>query len=254
MPADVEEGEMKNAAKEPISQEYLNALVDRELTADELEQAYSRSEEDAVFKTRACETRTLKEMVKSAYAELPPAASITQYKGVTQWWPQAIAAVLVLAMGLGGGWMARGELDKPAQVERLAGLPAGYQAVSLASKVNPGKVLLHLDSNEPARLEAVLDLAERLLKAGKADVRVEVVVNSYGLNLLRQDVSPYRERIERLAEQHANLTFVACGQTLARLRQEGVHVALVPEAKVAATSAISEILGRMREGWVYVKV
>ncbi len=42
--------------------------------------------------------------------------------------------------------------------------------------------------------------------------------------------------------------------TLARLKLEGVQVALVPEAKVTATSAISEILGRMQDGWVYVKV
>lgn len=242
---------MKTPRQEPISQEYLNALVDGELTADELRQAYGRIEEDPEFKARACETRTLKEMVKSGYAGLAPtpAASRRGFDG----WPQAMAAALLLVVGLGGGWLARGELEQPPQVDRLAGLPSGYQPVSLTSQVDPGKVLLHLDSNEPVRLEAALDLAERMLATGGDDARVEVVVNSYGLNLLRQDTSPHRERIARLADQNANLRFVACGQTLARFKREGIQVVLVPEASVAS-SAIGEILGRMQDGWVYVKV
>ncbi len=242
---------MNNTMKEAVSQEYLNALVDGELTADELERAYRRIEEDSVFKARVCETRTLKEMLKGGYADLvPPRAA--RRRGL-DWLPQAMAALLILAVGLGGGWLARGERDQPPQVDRLAGLPSGYQPISLTTQVDPGKVLLHLDSNEPARLEAVLDLAERMLQRGGGNARVEVVVNSYGLNLLRQDVSPYSERIARLADSHANIAFVACGQSIARFKRDGIQVELVPEASVA-TSAIGEILGRMRDGWVYVKV
>lgn len=242
---------MNDTTKEPISQEYLNALVDGELTADELERAYRRIEEDSVFKARVCETRTLKEMLKGGYADLaPPRAA--RGRGF-DWLPQAAAALLILAVGLGSGWLARGERDQTPRVERLAGLPMGYQPISLTTRVDPGKVLLHLDSSEPERLEAVLDLAERMLREGGGDARVEVVVNSYGLNLLRQDVSPYRERIARLADSHANVAFVACGQSIARFKRDGIRVELVPEARIAS-SAIGEILGRMRDGWVYVKV
>ncbi len=243
---------MKEPVNQPISQEYLNALVDGELTADERDQAYRLIEEDADFKARACETRTLKEMVKGVYADIPAVPPTAVHRRHHGGWYQALAAVLVLALGVGGGWQARGRADTP-HFDRLAGLPPGYQTVSMAARVDPGKVLLHLDSNDPLRLEATLDLAERLLKAGRGSSRVEVLVNNYGLNLLRQDTSPYRERIGRLVDQHANLSFVACGQTLARLKREGVHVVLVPQASVA-TTAIGEILGRMREGWIYVKV
>jgi hypothetical protein len=247
---------MKNPSQESQSDEYINSLVDGELATDEREQAYRRIEEDAVFKARACETRTLKEMVKGAYSDLPPAPSLpTSLRSVNfGWWPQAVAAVLMLALGLGGGWVTRGKLDKAPQVERIAGLPAGYQQVSFATRVDPSKVILHLDSDEPAHLEAALDLTERLLAQRTADGRVELVANGSGLALLRQDISPYRERIARLADQHSNLTFVACGQTVARLKREGVHVDLVPEAHVVSTSAVSEILHRLRDGWVYVEV
>jgi hypothetical protein len=240
--------------KDGYSPEYVNALVDGELTAEERERALARLERDAAFKADTCEARTLKEMVRGAYAELPrPGHGLGPAYGWRGSW-QAIAALLLLGLGLGGGWLAHDRLAGAPTFDRLAGLPEGYQPVALASRVDPNKVVLHLDSSESARLGSVLDLAQRLLEERGAKGRVEVVVNSSGLNLLRQDTSPYRERIGHLADHYADrLDFIACGQTLARFRSDGVNVVLVPEARVANT-AIGQILDRMRDGWVYIKV
>jgi hypothetical protein len=239
---------------EPASQEFLNAFLDGELAEDERERALARLEGDADFKARVCEARTLKEMVAGAYAELPTTGQAAAGRhGHRAAWRHGLAAGLLLLLGLGGGWLARDWQETPEVVDRLAGLPEGYRPVALTTQVDPDKVVLHLDSSEPTRLAAVLDLAERMLAERGAQGRVEVVVNSYGLNLLRQEVSPEGERIRRLAGRHANLSFVACGQTVARLGREGVKVVLLPEAEVAP-SAIGEILTRMQQGWVYVKV
>lgn len=62
-----------------------------------------------------------------------------------------------------------------------------------------------------------------------------------------------RPRMVRLAERHPTLSFIACGQSIARLKREGVDVVLPPEASVAS-SAISETLTRMQKGWGHVKV
>jgi len=237
--------------REPLSQEYLNAFVDGELTAGELEEAMTRLESDPEFKSAVCERRVMKELVRGAYADLPARRAPLGFRCPPAW-RQALVAGLFLCLGLGGGWLAHG-WSAPERMERLAGLPEGYTPVSLASRVDPDKIVLHLDSSDPARLGATLDLAERLIAPRGARAQVEIVVNNNGLGLLRQDVSPYRERIERLAHRHANLAFLACGQTLARLKREGVDVVLVPEAGVAS-SAINEILTRMGQGWVYVKV
>lgn len=240
--------------KDEFSQEYVNAMVDGELAADERERALTHLERDAEFMAETCATRTLKEMVRGAYVDLPmPRRS----RGAADRWHglrQSIAALLLLGLGIGGGWLAHERLAGPPVFDRLAGLPEGYQPVALARRVDPNKVVLHLDSSESARLGSVLDLAQRLLDERGAQGRVEVVVNSSGLNLLRQDTSPYRERIGHLADHYADrLDFIACGQTLARLRSDGVNVLLVPEAGVANT-AIGQILDRMRDGWVYIKV
>lgn len=237
--------------REPPSPEYLGAFLDGELTADERAHVLALLESDAAFKIRVCELRTLKEMVKGAYGELPAASARGRrppFPGV----PQALAAGVLLVLGLGAGWMARDFSAPVPGYDRLAGLPAGYQAIALSEQVDSGKIILHLDSGEPGRLDKVLDLAEKLVDRQPA-ARIEIIANSYGLDLLRADVTPLRERIESMARRHANLSFVACGQTVARLTREGVKVDLLPVAHTA-TSAINEIMTRMGQGWVYVKV
>jgi intracellular sulfur oxidation DsrE/DsrF family protein len=164
----------------------------------------------------------------------------------------AAVALLCLLLGSGGGWLARDRQTVQGVSVPIAGLPDGYRAVSLAERVDPDRIVLHLDSGEPARLAASLAVAARLLDERGEQARVEVVVNSYGLDLLSRD-GRYREAVERLARRHANLALVACGQTIARLRRDGVKVALIPEAAVAS-SAIHQITTRMAQGWVYVKV
>lgn len=241
---------------EPVTQEFLHAFVDGELAADERERALTQLENDPAFKARVCEIRTLKEQVKGAYAELPGRAAYgrtAQEACLARPWLGALAAGLLLTLGVGGGWMARDSADGPVQIERLAGLPSGYQPVSLSAHIDPNKVLLHLDSGEPERLGATLDLAESMLKERHGRGQLAIVVNTYGLDLLRQGVSPMQARVARMSSEHPNLSFVACGQTISRLRREGVDVLLVPEANVTS-SAINEILSRMQRGWVYVKV
>jgi len=247
----MKEPDMRDSVSDAPTPEYLNAFLDGELTADERAHVMTLLESDPAFKARACEMRTLKEMVKGAYGEVPVAPGRIRrptFYGV----PQALAAGVLLALGLGAGWMARDFSASPSGYDRLAGLPAGYQAIALSEQVDSGKIILHLDSGEPGRLGNVLDLAEKLLDR-QPSARIEIVANSYGLDLLRADVTPLRERIEGMARRHANLSFVACGQTVARLKREGVRVNLLPVAHTAS-SAINEIMTRMGQGWVYVKV
>lgn len=238
---------------EVLTPEYLNAFVDGELAADERERVMGLLESDPDFKMRACELRTLKEMVKGAYAEAPAAPVRSNVGGLGSGLKQAIAAGLLLALGLGGGWLARDRIGMEPGYDRLPGLPGGYQTIALAEQVDPGKIILHLDSGDPGRLDTVLDLAEKLLRQHGPSARVEIVANSYGLDLLRADVTPLAPRIADMARRHANLSFVACGQTVARLKRDGVRVELLPDAHTA-TSAINEIMTRMGQGWVYVKV
>lgn len=243
---------MNEEKYEPVSREYINAYLDGELTLEEREHLLDRMASDSNLRAEICAQRTLKEQVRAAYDDLPRPNAGTRHRYVNTAWRQALAAGVLLVLGLSGGWLAHDRLDQPPVIERLAGLPAGYQPVTLSEQVDTQRVILHLDSSDPEHLSASLGVAERLLQS-RGQGQVELVVNSMGLDLLRQDRSPERARIERLAQSYPNLVFVACGQTVARLLREGQQVVLLPEARMAS-SAINEIMSRMRQGWVYVKM
>jgi intracellular sulfur oxidation DsrE/DsrF family protein len=46
---------------------------------------------------------------------------------------------------------------------------------------------------------------------------------------------------------------LACHRAIQRLEEMGVKVQLVPEARIAP-SALEQIIQRLQQGWVYIKV
>jgi len=239
-----------------VSDETLHAFVDNELDVAESEMLIARLREDAALAQRVCALRSLKSMVRLAYAEPPVAAGRAPYAAPRRQFMQRCAfGCLVLLAGLSGGWALRG-LESQAVASAPAALPDGFQTVSLAREADPNRVMLHLDSAAPDKMLAVLDQAERLLveaeRQGRA-MQLEVIANSRGIQLLRAGHSPHAERMARMKQRHANLHWVACGQSINRLRNDGEKVTLLPATQTAPT-AISEIVTRLQQGWTYVRV
>ena len=239
-----------------VSDETLNAFIDGELDVAESEALLARIREDKELSQRVCILRGLQSMVRLAYIE-PPVADDRKSRTVPrrQLMRGCAYACLILLAGLSGGWALRGQ-ELQAVAALPAALPSGYQVVSLAREADPNRVMLHLDSAAPAKMQAVLDQAERLLdeadRQGRA-MQLEVIANSHGLNLLRAGHSPYAERMARMKERHSNLHWIACGQSIARLRNGGEQVMLLPDTQTTPT-AINEIVTRLQQGWTYVRV
>jgi intracellular sulfur oxidation DsrE/DsrF family protein len=237
-----------------VSDEMLHAFVDGELAVAECEALIARMRDDGELAQRVCNLRGIKSMVQLAYAE-PPAADRTRPAPRRQFVQRCAFGCLVLLAGL-GGWALRGLESGAVIAARPASMPAGYEVVSLAREADPNRVLLHLDSAAPDKMQAVLDQAERLLdqaeRQGRA-MQLEVVANSRGIQLLRAGHSPHAERMARMKLRHANLQWVACGQSIARIASEGQKVELLPATRTAST-AISEIITRLQQGWTYVRV
>ncbi len=239
-----------------LSDETLHAFVDGELDVAESEMLIARMREDKELAQRVCALRGLQSMVRLAYAEPPVAEGRQSHAAPRRQFVQRCAfGCLILFAGLSGGWALRGL--EPQTVAALPGVVAGgYQVVSLARQADPNRVILHLDSAAPDKMRAALDQAERLLDAAERQGRamqLEVIANSRGLSLLRADHSPYAERMARMKQRHASLHWVACGQSIARLRSDGETVMLLPGTQTAPT-AISEIVARLQQGWTYVRV
>lgn len=237
-----------------VSDETLHAFVDGELDVAESEKLIAGMRENEALAQRVCNLRSLKSMVQLAYA-LPPHAGSAKggegkpaFRRVVR---RCAYACLILMVGLGAGWSLRGlETSAPlASWERT-------NAVTLAAQADPGKVLLHIDNSAPDKMLDVLDEAERYLNQAEAQGRamqLEILANSRGLDLLRAGYSPHAERIAQMRQRHANLHFIACGQSVARFTAEGERVVLLPAAQTAPT-AIGEIVTRLQEGWTYVRI
>ena len=239
-----------------VSDEILHAFVDGELDVDDSEKLIVRMREDAVLTQRVCALRSLKNMVRLAYAE-PPVSAGRKFPAVPrrQLMQRCAFGCLIMVAGLSGGWALR-SLESPAVAGVSVPATGGFQAVSLAREADPNRVMLHLDSAVPERMEAALDRAEQLLDEAEREGRamqLEIVANSHGINLMRAGVSPHAARMAQMTQRHANLHWVACSQTIARFTGEGQHVELLPTARAAPT-AIGEIVTRLQQGWTYVRV
>lgn len=239
--------------KTPITDEMLNAFVDQQLTHSEMMEMSEAIAQDAELSRRSGEIRQLKSQVRYAYANIEPCRP-ARLQHVRGWGVQAAAAVLLLALGGAAGWSLRpasAAILPEALAKNAQSIQHGPQAAAESHRY-----ILHLDSDKPESMAAVLDYADQILgNAGKQGVeaRLEVVANSYGLNLLRTSHSPHLDRIGMLARKYPNLSFVACGQTVARFRKDGQTVSLIGQAKVAP-SAIGEVVSKMKEGWTYIRV
>jgi len=227
-----------------FSDEHLNAFVDNQLGVQECDEILAAVARDPELGQRLCSLRSAKELVRHAYVNVPPSRRTLNRRLPV--WCGALAASITLAVGILAGWMGH----QAATTVDASGPMAVLAGRSVAAE--PNRILIHIDSSRSEQMDAALDLAEAYLaKAGNA--RIEVIANHRGLDLLRLDTTPYAARIASLKTQHAQVGFVACGQTIARLRGVGVDVALVPEAEVTKT-AIEHVAQRVQQGWTYLKI
>jgi hypothetical protein len=228
--------------RQDFSDERLNAFVDNELGAQEREEILAAIADDADLSQRLCALRSTKELVRHAYGHVP---SYSRARGRrVSLWSGALAAGLALVAGVLIGWQGHRAAVSPSD-SPLAGLGNLFAP-------QPTRVLLHLDSAQAERMEEALDLVEAYLDKTR-HARVELVVNNSGLDLLRQEATPHAARIAALAARYEMLAFVACGNAIARYRNAGLDVTLVPEARVERT-AVEHIVDRVRQGWTYLKI
>lgn len=236
-----------------ISDEFLNAFVDNQLGSEERDLALGAMARDDSLKTSACALRELKEMTRLAY-HCPP---IPRYSSTgarrTLFRLQSLAACLLLLMiGGGAGWLMS-TLDNP-EPDRDLHL---FQAISHNDNgAAPRNIMVYVGNSNPVRLKSALDESENLLETyGRVNqkLKVEIIANDSGVDLLREGVSHYARRIARMQAKYPNLSLIACTQTLNKLQKMGVKVRLLPKIK-SVSSAAEEIKKRLAKGWDYIRV
>jgi uncharacterized protein len=136
------------------------------------------------------------------------------------------------------------------------GLPAWSGAAAAAEK--PHRVTIQVDQNDPDVMNLALNNASNVIDYYRnkgEDVQVEVVVYGPGLNMLRDDTSPVKDRIKQLKDLAfpSNITFSACNVTKQGMeKREGHTVTLVPQASLVP-SGVVRLMELEEQGWSYVK-
>ena len=110
-------------------------------------------------------------------------------------------------------------------------MPLAFGSVSAMEK---HKLALQISDNDPAKMNAVLNVAANVSKyySDKGDeVEIQIVAFNAGLNMLRTDKSPVLERLKSFKQGMQNVTFDACENTLESMtRKEGKEPPLVENA------------------------
>ena len=122
----------------------------------------------------------------------------------------------------------------------------------------PHRIAIQVDQNDPKVMNLALNNAANVIEyyrdKGEA-VQVEVVAYGPGLNMLREDTSPVKDRIKQLKEVSfpSDLKFAACNNTKKGMEKaEGHPITIVPQAQIVP-SGVVELMQLEEKGWSYVR-
>ncbi len=225
-----------------ISEELLNSFIDGQITNEERQEILQLLEQDKQLAAHVCELQRIKQRVKLAYDQVPPSRLPDTVIRKSNLLPRIAAAITIFCMGILLG---------------VAGLK--QQATSseqLAATDSMTRVLVHLTSSDSeSGLNTLTNLEQMLLeyRSKGQNVRVEVVANGHGIDLLRKETTPFAGLIARLAADYKNLSFAACKNTIDQMQiTSDEQFDLIPEAKLIE-SGIVEVIERQKQGWTYIR-
>jgi intracellular sulfur oxidation DsrE/DsrF family protein len=134
--------------------------------------------------------------------------------------------------------------------------PSIAQNSSQTDRKTQHRLVLQINSNEPALMNLVLNNASNVIEYYKSRdeaVSIEIIAFGPGLNMLRADTSPVRDRIETIALGMPQVSFAACGNTRENMsKAEKKEIPLLPEAQVVP-SGVVRAMELQEQGWTYIK-
>jgi uncharacterized protein len=141
----------------------------------------------------------------------------------------------------------------------LIAIMAGFCSLGVAHADSvKHRIVIQVDQNDPEVMNLALNNARNVIDAYRAkneDVNVEVVAYGPGLNMLRDDTSPVKDRIKELAEVSfpSNITFSACNNTKQGMeKREGHPITIIPQAHLVPAGVV-RIMELEEQGYSYVK-
>ncbi len=131
-------------------------------------------------------------------------------------------------------------------------------AGSAAAEGNRHRIVIQVDQNDPAVMNLALSNAKNVIEYYRdkhEDADVEIVAYGPGLNMLREDTSPVKDRIKQLKDVSfpSNITFSACNNTKQGMeKREGHPITLISQATLVPAGVV-RIMELEEQGWSCVR-
>lgn len=120
------------------------------------------------------------------------------------------------------------------------------------------RIVFQVNQNDPQVMNLTLNNVSNTLEYYREkgeEVSVEVVAYGPGLNMLREDKSPVKDRLKHIKDASfpASVQFSACHNTMMGMeRKEGHAISVVPQATVVP-SGVVRLNQLQEEGWSYIR-
>jgi intracellular sulfur oxidation DsrE/DsrF family protein len=137
-----------------------------------------------------------------------------------------------------------------------AAVLAGVMATAGWAEGVVHRVAFHVDENDPQVMNMALNNVENVTSYYESigdTVIVELVAYGPGLNMFIPGKSPVEDRISTMSLGMENLSFAACGNTLAGMEKKtGKKITLMDEATVV-TSGVVRLIELQENDYAYVR-
>jgi intracellular sulfur oxidation DsrE/DsrF family protein len=122
----------------------------------------------------------------------------------------------------------------------------------------PHRVAIQVNQNDPTVMNLALNNATNVIEYYRAkgeDVDVDVVTYGPGLNMLRADTSPVKDRIKSLKDAAfpSKIQFSACNNTKEGMEKKEGHAIDVLSEAVIVPSGVVRLMELQEKGWSYVR-
>ena len=238
-----------------ITEDKLNLFIDEQLDTDEMNEIHEALLDNKDLREQVCQLKAVRELIGYAYSEVPPSRHRNPDRRRSgSFVNRAVAASVTLVVGVLLGWSTyeySPNSVNAVSAENTFQFVANHVTVDHKER----RIILHIDSNNQQIVKAALDEADNLLasyrKANKP-IKLDIVTNKAGINVLRPGVSPYLARMQKLVDDEDVAVF-ACQRSIDKAhKKEGVEIVLMDGVTTDRT-ARELIPERLKKGWVYIK-
>lgn len=235
------------------SDEHLNAFIDNQLDTKEKAEILDAVRHDADLSQRVCKLQKIQNLIQLSYESIETPKHYQNKKHKTNNLKWIAAASFLLAIGSITGWVSNQSLNK----NNFSNFAQISQYKPASSSISESwKVMLHVSTDDPIRLNVILDETEALLSEytnSSNKLELEILTNNKGMTLITDNGESYSERLRTLQNKYQNLALVACGETLKRMSTTHKNLPLLPKTKIVS-SALNEIVKRKKQNWTYIKI